>query len=1216
MGVVYRAHDRRLDRDVAMKALRHASGRDLYRFKREFRSLADIVHPNLVALHELHTTGDEWFFTMELVEGCSFIDWVRPSPPRPPAEAAESDDTLPSIRIQPRTRQEIAAARVDHARLRAALPQLADGVMALHVSGKLHRDLKPSNVLVDRAGRLVLLDFGLVSELDDGSGETDKTHERAAVGTPAYMSPEQAADQPLTEASDWYSVGVMLYEALTGRRPFEGTAEEVMRRKQTDTPPSPRALGADAPEELDRLCMQLLRKTPKDRPDGRAVLAALGAHVSTHTQDLARAAHAQAFVGRAAELDALRRALTEARRRTVAAFVVGGSGMGKTQLVRRFLDDVGEQALVLEGRCYERESVPFKTLDTVVDALATGLVKMPATRLDAVMPRDVAALGRLFPVLRRVPAIADRAVGQSVPPDPQELRRRGFGALRFLLGRLAQFAPLVICIDDLQWGDADSAVFLADLIHHPEPMPLLLVLVHRPEDDAGVVAQMRQGPGVGRSTGDIRTIEVGPLSQAEAVELVAKLGGDAVGAAPVLRDAGGHPLFLAELARETLPGSAPPTLDALLAARIGALVPTAAQLLRLVAIAGRPLRLDDAIRAAREIHGWELGRLRADRLVRVRRLGDDAAASLEPYHDRVRQAAIASMSAAEVKATHRALAETIEARGPGARDYDSLVDNWLRAGEPARAATYAILAAETAEEMLAFHRAAELYQHALDDGTPTPGERRRLEHRRGDALANAGQLEEAALAYRGACDGADEQDRLELDRLQLEQILRRGRLAEGLAKSKQVLGEIGYALPESHAQAVRSLVWERLKMRLRGSSYRERAEKDLDRRDLQAVDILQSVSSGLSFVDPMIGRAAQMHAIRRALELGEPRRVCRAFTLEIGYLGTAGTKARKKVDDCGRRARELAARLDDPYLRGLADACSGLGAFLCGSWKPARDFLDKGLKLLRDHSAGGRWETDIAELFLTATMFYAGDTKEMARLVPLLLREAVDRGDVYAQHGLRGWRSNVAWLVLGQPGDARAHVLAVANERPPQDAFNLHHYYEMLAHGQIDLYVGDGEAVRGRVAGARKGLARSLLTRIQTVRIETEYLAARASLLAAIGQPSGSGGGELHDEVRAAIKRLDKEGAGWAGALAHLVRGMLEIEIGDPDAALASLDAAERELGACNMALFEQAARARRGELEGGPGGAARAQAAIDWMRENGVADPTAMVQMLAPMRG
>src|SRR5262245_47483844 len=98
MGVVYRARDRRAGRLIALKRLRQASGRDLYRFKREFRALADLVHPGLVALHELHTAGDEWFLTMDLVEGVSFIDWVRPpreSQPRvgdggPPPRARQS----------------------------------------------------------------------------------------------------------------------------------------------------------------------------------------------------------------------------------------------------------------------------------------------------------------------------------------------------------------------------------------------------------------------------------------------------------------------------------------------------------------------------------------------------------------------------------------------------------------------------------------------------------------------------------------------------------------------------------------------------------------------------------------------------------------------------------------------------------------------------------------------------------------------------------------------------------------------------------------------------------------------------------------------------------------------------------------------------------------------------------------------------------------------
>ena len=114
-GVVYRAFDRQLQREVALKLLRQASGRDLYRFKREFRTLADIVHPNLVALHELHAADGEWYFTMELVEGVSFIDWVRPS-------RTGGGPT--------RTRQDITASPVDVARLGGALVQLVDALIA------------------------------------------------------------------------------------------------------------------------------------------------------------------------------------------------------------------------------------------------------------------------------------------------------------------------------------------------------------------------------------------------------------------------------------------------------------------------------------------------------------------------------------------------------------------------------------------------------------------------------------------------------------------------------------------------------------------------------------------------------------------------------------------------------------------------------------------------------------------------------------------------------------------------------------------------------------------------------------------------------------------------------------------------------------------------------------------------------------------------------
>src|SRR6185503_13896427 len=249
-------------REVALKQLREASGRDLYRFKKEFRALADIVHPNLVALHELHASDGEWFFTMELIEGVSFIDWVRPPL---------------SIGGPARSRQDVASAHLDVARLHGALVQLVDALLALHRAGKLHRDLKPSNVLVDPAGHVTLLDFGLVASVAEGDPD------RLAVGTPVYMSPEQAADQPLGEASDWYSLGAMLYEALIGRRPFEGDAEEVMTRKQSETPPSPRQLDGSLPPELSRLCVQLLQRSAAARPSGIAILEALGAAPSGPT---------------------------------------------------------------------------------------------------------------------------------------------------------------------------------------------------------------------------------------------------------------------------------------------------------------------------------------------------------------------------------------------------------------------------------------------------------------------------------------------------------------------------------------------------------------------------------------------------------------------------------------------------------------------------------------------------------------------------------------------------------------------------------------------------------------------------------------------------------------------------------------------------------------------------------------------------------------------
>src|SRR4051812_11823896 len=225
MGVVYQAFDRERNTMVALKTLRGLSesldAEVVLRFKNEFRSLQDLHHPNLVSLGELIEDSGHWFFTMELLDGVDFLEWVRPggasdgehTPTRRSPGALMTPATTPDGTIgaalahAPTVPVSVAAPSPLHeGRLREALRQLAAGLSALHAAGKVHRDIKPNNILVQRDGRLVLLDFGLV---------TDATRENWAdegvVGTTAYMAPEQAASKPVGPEADCYAVGVLLF---------------------------------------------------------------------------------------------------------------------------------------------------------------------------------------------------------------------------------------------------------------------------------------------------------------------------------------------------------------------------------------------------------------------------------------------------------------------------------------------------------------------------------------------------------------------------------------------------------------------------------------------------------------------------------------------------------------------------------------------------------------------------------------------------------------------------------------------------------------------------------------------------------------------------------------------------------------------------------------------------------------------------------------------
>jgi tetratricopeptide (TPR) repeat protein len=820
MGIVYRAFDRKRRREVALKTLQSLSPSTLYRFKQEFRTLADMTHPNLVQLYDLVADGQHWFFTMQLVHGCDFLAYVRGDSPAFAGPASADQIT----------------------RLRAALPQMAAGIAALHDAGKVHRDIKPSNVLVKPDGQVVVLDFGLAGDVERAAG--DAPTERDVFGTITYMAPERPAGSA-SPASDWYSVGVMMYEALTGRLPYAGSLFELISDRQTREPPPPRELNPSVPADLDQLCVDLLRRVPERRPSGRDIIARLEGNRASVSPEIPTPPPRAIFVGRAGQLNALEEAFAAAESgRSVGVFVQGRSGAGKTALVRRFLDVVRQRpdVVVLSGRCFDREVVPYKALDSVMDALSRYLLGLPALETQALLPRDVHLLTRVFPVLERVEAVA-RAPGRAIPiVDPNEIVRRAFAALRELLARLGDRKRLILFIDDLQWGDAESAPHLVDLLRPPDAPPLLLIGCYRREDSdtSGCIRALAELMAKAAPPLDWREVALEPLSAAESRDLALALLGSQLsrhsGAAQaaeraedIARESGGNPFFIHELAhrvdaldqmRERRGGADQLSLDRVLWDRIAQLPDHALRLLSVVAVSGRPLgRVEACIAAAFDTdYPDAIAALRSARLIRT--MGPADKEELEAYNDRIRETVLSHLSPVALQTHHRILALTLEAardasqettgdlEAPrGKRRFD-LAYHFDASGDSKRALPHALAAAAQARSQHALGIAEQQYRIA-ERGAADADTRCRVAEGLADVLMLAGRYDEAEasfLAARALARGTVAQARIEGKRGELA--FKRGDMTSALEPMEQALRLLGWRVPRSQPGFLLALLWE------------------------------------------------------------------------------------------------------------------------------------------------------------------------------------------------------------------------------------------------------------------------------------------------------------------------------------------------------------------------------------------------------------------------
>ncbi len=241
MGVVYQATDEKLHREVAIKVLHpHLLQNDNLkeRFRREARMHAKLMHPNVVTLLSLYEDGEHMALVMEMVHGKNLKEYLRAHP---------------------------ALSLIDLVKI---CDSVLAGLEAAHHLGMVHRDLKPANVLLSTDGAIKLMDFGLAKPK---RGDDDLTQSGATVGSFRYMAPEQILNQPVDARTDLYAFGILLYQAVTGKLPFDATASgggefEIMEKQVREEPVAPHELVPSMPLALSDLILRLLAKSPADRP--------------------------------------------------------------------------------------------------------------------------------------------------------------------------------------------------------------------------------------------------------------------------------------------------------------------------------------------------------------------------------------------------------------------------------------------------------------------------------------------------------------------------------------------------------------------------------------------------------------------------------------------------------------------------------------------------------------------------------------------------------------------------------------------------------------------------------------------------------------------------------------------------------------------------------------------------------------------------------------
>ncbi|MBM2812732.1 MAG: protein kinase, partial [Chloroflexi bacterium] len=595
MGEVYKAHDKNLERPVALKLLPMHLTHDperLRRFRAEARAASSLNHPHILVVHDFGDFNGRPFMVTEFVEGQTLRQRINADP------------------IVVREAVDITT-------------QVASALAAAHARGIVHRDIKPENVMVRPDGYVKVLDFGLARQMmSDGTADTiAATQPGTLVGTLRYMSPEQSRGQPVQAPSDVFSLGLVLFEMVTGRHPFHADSSiGVLHGIQSSTPA---ASGGGA--ELDHLLLEMLQKDASLRPAATDVVARLTGF-ATRAPAVAYLSRHRVSVGRERERADLRTAF-ETAERGVGQFVAvaGEPGIGKSTLVDDFLAEIATPAWIGRGRCSERLAgaeahLPF------LEALDSLLERNPgvATLMKQVAPGWYVQLA---------PVSADESSAARLLADTRSgSAERLMREMATLLQELARSRPVVLFLDDVQWADVSTIDLLGYLAPKLAQLRGLLIVTYRPTDLTVSKHPFLRLKADLSAHGALREVAVAFLTQEDVEQYVSSQLSEAPAglAGLIYKKTEGNPLFMVDLVHELrergvptdwaaeIERNVPESLRGMIERKLERLDDRERQLLRVAAVQGfqfdsaivaqvlerDPADVEDALQSLDRVHGF------------------------------------------------------------------------------------------------------------------------------------------------------------------------------------------------------------------------------------------------------------------------------------------------------------------------------------------------------------------------------------------------------------------------------------------------------------------------------------------------------------------------------------------------------------------------------------------------------------------------------------